>query len=127
MRELILSTPWYKKDKATKTNIGAPGQSHSWETYTNINSQQALGYELYPNEYNILISEISNNKPVKVVLLRNDKCQRRAEAQLTKPDKTPRQTKRGYWRYDISFNNVQVVPYKYLPAEKVKRNGVKLI
>ena len=78
MRKLILSTPWYKKDQAGN-NIGKPGQSHSWETY--LKTGIGLGYILSPSEYSILNAAVRTDT-VKVVLLRNDKNERRAERGL---------------------------------------------
>lgn len=123
MRKLILSTPWYKKDQ-TGHSIGKPGQSHSWETY--LQTGIGLGYILSQSEYSILKAAMLIDN-VKVVLLRNDKDKRRAEAWLTNLVQTPRQAKGG-WRYDVHFKDPKVItPYNYPPIEKVKRNGVKVI
>ena len=123
MRKLILSTPWYKKDQAGN-NIGKPGQSHSWETY--LKTGIGLGYILSSSEYSILNAAVRTDT-VKVVLLRNDKNERRAEAWLTKLVQTPRKAKGG-WRYDAHFKDPkQITPYNYPPIEKLKRNGVKVI
>jgi hypothetical protein len=124
MRKLILSTPWYKKDEQTGKNIGRPGQSHSWETY--MKTGIGLGYILTSNEYQILNGALGRG-PVTVVLLRNDKEKKRAEAWLTKIIQTPRKAQGG-WRYDIHFKGQkEITPYVYMPTEKLKRNGVKIV
>jgi len=124
MRKLILSTPWYKKDKQTGKNRGRPGQSYSWETY--MKTGIGLGYILTSNEYQTLNGALGR-APVEVVLLRNDKKEKRAEAWLTKIVQTPRKAQGG-WRYDIYFKGQkEITPYVYMPIEKLKRNGVKIV
>ena len=124
MTTLVISTPWYKKDEAGN-NIGKPGQSHSWETY--FNTGIGLGYILYPAEINKLQQGISSGS-CKIVILRNDKKPRRAEARLIKLKITPRQARNGQWRYDVHFEEPkEITPYVYLPYEKLKENGVKVI
>jgi hypothetical protein len=122
MTTLVISTPWYKKD-GSGHNIGKPGQSQSWETY--LKTGIGLEYILYPAEVNKLQQGISFGS-CKVVMLRNDKKPRRAEARLIKLEKTPRQAKNGQWRYDVYFEDQKEVPYAYLPNEKLKWNGVKV-
>lgn len=125
MATLVISAPWYKKDKAGRS-IGKPGQSHSWETY--LGTGTGLGYILYPRELAKLQQGIIAGSS-KVVLLRQDRNQRRAEARLTRLRRTPHQAKNGQWRYDVCFEDQgEVVPYAYyLPNEKLKENGVKVI
>jgi hypothetical protein len=125
MTTLVISTPWYKKDEATGQSIGKPGQSHSWEKF--FQTGKGLGYILYPDEFAKLQQGIIKGSS-KLVMLRQGRGQRRAEARLTKLVQTPRQAKNGQWRYDVSFEDQkEVKPYVYLPAEKLKRNGVKVI
>ncbi len=124
MTTLIIGTPWYKRDKKTGLNIGKPGQSHSWETY--FNTGIGLGYILYPGEYNELQQSIKAGTS-KLVMLRNGRNKRRAEARLTELKMTPRQAKNGQWRCDVYFIEQKEATYAYLPHEKLKRNGVKVI
>ena len=77
-------------------------------------------------EHNILDSAV-HTESVQVVILRNDKDKRRAEAWLTKLVQTSIRAKGG-WRYDVHFKDQkQITPYKYLPIEKLKRNGVRVV
>jgi len=118
---LIINAPWHKKD--SKGNpIGHAGRSRSWETF--FEKGIGLGYILYPREEAVLRPGFST-----VVLLRTSKNhERRAEARLTELKRTPRQAKNGQRRYDIFFEDQKEVnPYVYLPKEKLKRNGVKVI
>lgn len=125
MTKLIISTPWYKKDKSGN-NVGKPGQMNSWETY--FQTGKGLGYILYPHEFDILQKSIKSDS-CKLIMLRQDKNKKRAEANLTNLKQTSRQTKKGQWRYDIYFKNqIEIKPYVYnLPDEKLKENGVKVI
>ena len=125
MTTLVISTPWYKKDAAGH-NIGKPGQSHSWETY--FQTGLGLGYILYPDEFAKLQQSIITGSS-RLVMLRQGKNKRRAEARLTNLVPTPRQAKNGQRRYDVYFEDQkEVKPYVYhLPDEKLKWNGVKVI
>jgi len=124
MATLVISTPWYKKDEADHY-IGKAGQSHSWETF--FQTGKALGYILYQDEFAKLQQGIIKGSS-KLVMLRQDRGQRRAEARLTKLVQTSRQAKNGQWRYDVYFEDQkELKPYVYLPAEELKRNGVKVI
>jgi hypothetical protein len=122
MTNLVISAPWYKKD-GNGRNVGKPGQSHSWETF--LKTGTALGYILYPDEFDKLQQGIDTGS-VRVVMLRQDKNKRRAEARLTNLVNTQRQAKNYQWRYDIYFEEQKGVPYMYLPNEKLKWNGVKV-
>jgi hypothetical protein len=123
MTTLVVSTPWYKKDKAGQS-IGKPGESHGWETY--LKTGIGLGYILYQAEFAKLQQSITRGSG-KVVMLRQDRDQRRAEARLTKLVRTQSQAKNGQWRYDVYFEEQKQVPYKYLENEKLTRRGVKVI
>lgn len=105
-------------------NIGKPGQSHSWETY--FQTGIGLGYILYPDEFAKLQQGI-NTGSSKLVMLRQDKNKRRAEARLTNLVRRG-QAKNGQWRYDVYFEDQkEIKPYVYyLPNEKLKENGVKV-
>jgi len=125
MTTLVISTPWGKKDSTTGLSIGKPGQSHSWETF--FTTGKGLGYILYPSEYSKLQQDLITSS-VKVVMLRQDRKKRRAEARLINIVRTPHLAKNGQWRYDIHFEDQrEIKPYIYLPKEKLKRNGVKVI
>lgn len=125
MTTLVISTPWGKKDSTTGSSIGKPRQSHSWETF--FITGRGLGYILYPSEYSKLQHALITSS-VKVVMLRQDRKKRRAEARLIKIHPTPRLAKNGQRRYDIYFEDrKEIKPYTYLPKEKLKRNGVKVI
>jgi hypothetical protein len=124
MATLVISTPWYKKDKSGH-DTGKPGQKNSWERY--FTTGIGLGYILYQDEFNKLQQGIIKGCS-KLVMLRNDKGQRRAEARLTGLVKTAYKAKNRQWRYDVYFEEqTEVRPYAYLPNETLKRNGVKVI
>jgi len=60
----------------------------------------------------------------KVVLLRKDKNQKRAEGRLVKLVFTGGTIPQGIKRYDVHFNDRKLVPYK---AERLNRFGVAVI
>jgi hypothetical protein len=123
MTTLIISTPWYKKDDAGHY-VGKPGQLQSWETY--LKTGIGLEYILYPAEVSKLQQSIDSGS-CKLVMLRQDKDKRRAEARLTKLVITPKKGQ-NQSRYDVHFVGQKEVPYAYsLPMEKLKWNGVKVI
>lgn len=123
MHKLVISTPWYKKDEKTGKPSGRPGQPSSWETY--MNTGKGLGYILTDYEYYIL-SSVMRKEPIQLVMLRNDKDKKRAEAWLKDLVQTEDRTRQG-WRYDVYFEKQTETPYKYLSSEKLKLNGVKVI
>lgn len=122
MATLVISTPWWEKGGKGKAR-----QEHSWETY--FETHIGLGYILSQYEYEKLKQGIDKGCG-KLVMLRNDKQKRRAEASLTRLEKTavragPRDS---LWRYDVYFGEpTEVHPYVYLPSEELKHNGVKVI
>ena len=80
------------------------------------------GYAIY-EKYKSKLPEGS-----KVILLRNDKNQRRAEGYLINLLKTGIKTDNGIWRYDVHINGLrEVLPYSYSPAEKLNRCGIAVI
>lgn len=114
MTTLVISTPWNKKDHTTGLSTGKPGQSHSWETF--FATGRGLGYILYPSEYSKLQHALITSS-VEVVMLRNDRKKKRAEARLIKIHPTPRFAKNGQRRYDIHFEDQKkIVPYAYFFA-----------
>lgn len=124
MTTLILSAPWNKKNTAGQ-RVGKPGGPLSWETYVH-GTHIGVGYALYHKEWSKLTEALARG-PVKVVLLRNDRQQRRAEARLTALRDTSRATRNWAKRYDVHFDDPVEMPYEYLPEEKLKENGVKVI
>jgi len=126
MPTLIISAPWYKKDNAGNPT-GRPNQRNSWETYVEV-AHVGLGYMLYQSEYETLTTPAGVVRDdITVVLLRNDRNRRRAEARLTGL-KRGEQTKNGQWRYDVSFEDPrEITPYVYGSEEKLKENGVKVV
>ncbi len=79
------------------------------------------GYAIYEKYTSKLITGS------KVILLRNDKNQRRAEGYLIKLVNTCIKTDNGIWRYDVHIKGLTEVPYNYKPAEKLNRCGVAVI
>jgi hypothetical protein len=123
MTTLIIGTLWNKKDKLGNS-IGRPEQSHSWETF--FQKGEGLGYELYTGELDELERSIKTGS-CKLVMLRNDKIERRAEGRLLRLDITPRKTKK-YRRYNVIFTDQKEVrPYVYHPDETLKYNSVRVI
>jgi hypothetical protein len=119
MATIVIHAPWYKKNKAGQS-IGKPGESHSWETF--YKTGIGLGYMLYPDEVSLL-----NRGPSTVILLRNDKQQRRAISRLIKLVPTNKSAGNGGLRYHVHFvKNIGEEKYSYQPAEKLKENGVKV-
>jgi hypothetical protein len=127
MATLVISTPWYKKNPKTGLSTGKPGQGQSWEDY--FKTHIGLEYILYEDEYQKLKKDIDKGCG-KLVMLRNDKQKRRAEASLTRLKKTAVKAgpRHSLWRYDVYFGEpTEVLPYVYLPSEELKHNGVKVI
>jgi len=125
MTSISLGVPWNKKNKTTGLHIGMTGQSHSWEIF--MQNRYALGYELYTKEYNKVKSDLDAGHPIKIVLLRNDKDhKKRGEAYLVNLRQVGPTKK--YYRYDLSLGvPIEIRPYKYLPNERLKFNGVRVI
>jgi len=125
MTTIVISAPWYKKDKAG-CSVGKCGQSNSWETF--FKTGIGLGYMLYPGEVAALNKAISQGSGQVVLLRTSMNHRRRAEARLTGLKKTPWPTGTGGWQYDVYFEDQkQITPYVHLlPIEQLKRNGVKI-
>jgi len=107
MTTLVIHTPYWK---------GKPGTPNSFEKYF----QTGVG-----KSYAIPKAGVSRLSPgSKVVLLRNDHKQQRAEGSLIKLVCTGT-IPQGMKKYDVHFNGQKPVPYAYiLPQEKLSRQGV---
>jgi len=113
MATLVIHAPYWK---------AKPGQPYSWETY--FRTGIGRGYAISRKDVDKLRS---GSKVVKVVLLRNDYKQRRAEGVLVDL-KDAGKTPQGVGRYDVYFSNQKEVSYIYnLPKEKLNLYGVAVI
>ena len=116
---LVISAPWNKKDEAGY-NVGKPGKRYSFEYIlkTGIGEGYAIGKKY--------ISRLIPGS--KVILLRNDKDKKRAEGILVKPPvPTGIYLPQGIQRYNVHFKDAKVVSYRYMPKEKLNRQGVTVI
>ena len=96
---------------------GKPGTPKSWEVY--FKTGIGLGYAIPQKD----ITRLPTGS--KVVLLRQDKNEMRAEGSLVQLVYTGENTRQGIKRYDVHFKNQKVVPFKR--EDGLSRQGVAVI
>jgi hypothetical protein len=107
MYTLVIHAPDYTVIKQGKKSFDAV-----------VRSGVGVGYAIFPND----VSRLSPGS--KVILLRKDKRQQRAEGQLVKLVPTNKYTHSGIQRYDVHIIGLKLVPYK---PERLNHYGVALL